>query len=259
MNNVKVYLDDMVEKYNTKSFINQDPILFPRLFSERKDIEIVSFLASTIAWGNRKQILKDCEKMFFDIMDKKPYDYIMAGDYSNVPINYNIHRTFFGKDFVYMCNGLKHVYDYYESLEEMFENTSVWNGFSNIKKVFLSSNGNMETRHISNPYNSSCKRLNMMLRWLCRQDGIVDIGIWKNIDPSSLMIPVDVHVFRIGTELGLIKRKTNDRKTVEELTSNLGVFCTNDPCKYDFALFGIGESRKRKTKKELKLNGTIID
>lgn len=129
--------------------------------------------------------------------------------------------------------------------------SNVWDGFSRLRELFAQANGGEYSRHISNPTpnrhkgGSACKRLNLMLRWLCRQDGIVDMGIWHNLKPSELMIPLDTHVARIGREMGLIERNGNDRKTVEELTAKLRELDKNDPCKYDFALFGLGESQKR--------------
>ena len=252
MNDLKLKLDALVEQYNTPSFIENDPVQFPRAYTRQEDIEIAAFLASTIAWGNRKQILTGCRKMFHDIMQNHPFDFVMSGRFNDIDPTMNIHRTFFGRDLVYMCRGLQFIYLMNNTLAVAFADgyTNVWNGFEILHELFAQANGGEYSRHISDPTpnrhkgGSACKRLNLMLRWLCRQDGIVDMGIWGKIKPSQLMIPLDTHVARMGREMGLIDRKTNDRKTVEQLTAKLRELDANDPCKYDFALFGIGESQK---------------
>lgn len=246
MDSLKELLDKKAEQYNCKEFIENDPVQFPHRFSDKRDIEIAALLASTIAWGNRKMIINSCEKMLFGIMDGKPYDYVMNGEWEKLDEARNIHRTFFVRDFNYLCRGLRGVYRHQDTLETFFSDNDVWNGISALRNAFSAENNALPTKHLSNPVAtkgkpaSACKRLNMMLRWLSRDDGIVDIGIWKNVVPSKLMIPLDVHVARIGRQLGLITRTQNDRKTVEELTAQLRVFSPDDPVLYDFALFGIG-------------------
>lgn len=239
MNELKQKMDALAEQFNTPAFIENDPVQFPRAYEKQQDIEIAAFLASTIAWGNRKQILTGCRKMFHDIMKNRPFEFVISGR--------------FGWDLVYMCRGLQFVYLQCNTLAIAFSesDSNVWDGFSRLRELFAQANGGEYSRHISNPTpnrhkgGSACKRLNLMLRWLCRQDGIVDMGIWHNLKPSELMIPLDTHVARIGREMGLIERNGNDRKTVEELTAKLRELDKNDPCKYDFALFGLGESQKR--------------
>lgn len=252
MNELKIKLDALVEQYNTPAFVENDPVQFPRAYTEQQDIEIAAFLASTIAWGNRKQILAGCRKMFHDIMENRPYEFVMSGRFNDIDPTMNIHRTFFGRDMVYMCRGLQLVYLTSNTLAITFnQEETVWDGFSRLRELFAQANGGEYSKHLSNPTpnrhkgGSPCKRLNLMLRWLCRQDGIVDLGIWNNLKPSQLMIPLDTHVARIGREMGLISRNANDRATVEELTAKLRELDKSDPCKYDFALFGLGESQKR--------------
>ena len=248
MEKVKRLLDNMVLQYNCKEFIVSDPVQFPHAFSEKKDIEIASLLASVIAWGNRTMILRSGKKMFYDIMGGEPYEFIMRSKFQALDESINIHRTFFVRDFLYICRGLQHIYSSYDSLETLFECGDTWKGIERLRTELANANDGISTRHISNPVAvsrkpaSACKRLHMMLRWLCRDDGIVDIGVWKAVSPASLMIPLDVHVARTSRELGLVSRKQNDRKTVEELTSRLREFSPDDPVKYDFALFGVGVS-----------------
>ncbi len=247
MEKLKKFLDEKVAAYNTPAFIANDPVQFPHAFSDQRDIEIAALLASVIAWGNRTMIIRSGKKMLFDIMGGKPYDFIMRGSWLSLDDANNIHRTFFVRDFKYLCRGLQDIYNNHNTMEALFADVSdTWSGIYRLRSSLAHSNDGVSTRHISNPVAlsgkpaSACKRLHMMLRWLCRRDGIVDLGIWRQIDPARLMIPVDVHVSRTGRTLGLIERKANDRRTVEMLTKKLSILCPEDPVKYDFALFGIG-------------------
>lgn len=247
MEKLKRFLDAKVIAYNTKEFIANDPVQFPHAFGDKRDIEIAALLASVIAWGNRTMIIRSGKRMLFDIMGGRPYDFIMNGEWQSLDDSKNIHRTFFVRDFKYLCRGLQDIYNNYASMESLFTSeTTTWDGIYNLRQTLARANEGVSTRHISNPVvqsgkaASACKRLHMMLRWLCRRDGIVDLGIWQNIDPANLMIPVDVHVSRTGRTLGLIERKANDRRTVEQLTGKLSILCPEDPVKYDFALFGVG-------------------
>lgn len=246
MENLKDYLDELVAKKNTEAFIKDDPVQFPRRYSDVRDIEIVSFLVATIAWGNRKMILNSANNMLA-IMGKSPYDYVMSGGWEKLDDSKCVHRTFFGRDLKYYCKGLSKAYQMpVNSLENVFYNEEhdVWRGIQNFRDLIAEANG-CTSKHISNPScrepkkGSACKRLHMALRWLVRNDGMVDLGIWKRLNPRDLMIPLDVHVARVSRDLGLIERKSNDRQTVEMLTAKLREFDPADPVKYDFALFGV--------------------
>jgi len=206
----------------------------------------VSFLVATIAWGNRKMILNSANNMLA-IMGKSPYDYVMSGGWEKLDDSKCVHRTFFGRDLKYYCKGLSKAYQMpVNSLENVFYNEEhdVWRGIQNFRDLIAEANG-CTSKHISNPSccepkkGSACKRLHMALRWLVRNDGMVDLGIWKRLNPRDLMIPLDVHVARVSRDLGLIERKSNDRQTVEMLTAKLREFDPADPVKYDFALFGV--------------------
>ena len=245
MDNLKDYLDELVAKNNTEAFIKGDPVQFPHRYSDKRDIEIVAFLVATIAWGNRKMILNSSNKML-ELMGKSPYDYVMSGGWEKLEDGKCVHRTFFNRDLKYYCRGLKAIYEIPRSLEDIFfnEEHDVWMGIQKFRDLMAEANGET-SKHISNPSccepkkGSACKRLHMALRWLVRKDGIVDLGIWNRLSPKDLMIPLDVHVARVSRDLGLIDRKSNDRTTVEMLTSRLRDFDANDPVKYDFALFGV--------------------
>lgn len=259
MENLKEYLDELVAKNNTEAFIKDDPVQFPHRYRDLRDIEIVSFLVATIAWGNRKMILNSSNKML-EIMGKSPYDYVMSGDWEKLEDGKCVHRTFFNRDLKYYCRGLKALYEIpcnsnevprfarndKPTLENIFfnEEHDVWKGIQNFRDLMAEANG-CASKHISNPCcespmkGSACKRLHMALRWLVRDDGIVDLGVWKRLKTKDLMIPLDVHVARVSRDLGLIDRKSNDRQTVELLTAKLREFDAEDPVKYDFALFGV--------------------
>jgi len=224
-------------------FIALDPVQFPRRYKRREDIEIAAFLSATIAWGRRDMILRSAEKMF-GLMGNSPYSFVMSGDYRNLKKR-NIHRTFFEDDLKYFCKGLERCYAKYGNLEKLFASAqNVWEGFALFREEMASANSGRFSKHISNPGEedkggSACKRLNLALRWLVRE-GPVDLGLWKKFKPSALYIPLDVHVARTARKLGLLQRKSNDKKAVIELTEKLREFDQNDPVKYDFSLFGMG-------------------
>lgn len=248
MERLKVLLDGKAAQYNVPAFIVNDPISFPRSFSRREDIEIVALLASVIAWGNRKMILRSGNRMFHEIMHSAPYEFVMNSEWENLDDRQNIHRTFFVSDLKYICRGLREIFSRYGSMEPLFMGCTTWEGIERLRNELAAANGGATTRHISSPVStkgkpgSACKRMHMMLRWLCRKDGVVDLGIWQAVSPSQLMIPIDVHVARTARALGLVTRKQNDRRTVEELTARLRELSPEDPVVYDFALFGVGEA-----------------
>jgi len=240
---LKGFLDEWVCKINVPAYIETDPVQFPLKYSPLLDREVAAFLTATITWGNRKMILKSASSMF-EKMGSSPYDFIMSEGYAKLGSG-NIHRTFFEKDLVYICKGLRACYMEFGSLEGVFAGrSSLWEGIDAFRNILAAANGGLFSKHVSNPTtNSACKRLHLALRWLVRNDGIVDHGIWSTITPSELYIPLDVHVGRVSRSLGMLDRNQNDKKAVESLTALLRSYCPEDPVKYDFALFGIGELR----------------
>ena len=219
-------------------FIACDPVQFPRRYTNQADIEIAAFLSATIAWGRREQIIISAEKMFA-MMPHGPLNFVMSSKPSKNARPSCIHRTFFEHDLRYFCKGFKHCYQKYGNLETLFAaSPDMWQGIALFREEMALANGGRYSKHIANADKSACKRINLALRWLVRQ-GRVDLGLWKNVRPSSLCIPLDVHVARNARSLGLLQRASNDRKAVEELTGKLKEFCPEDPVKYDFALFGM--------------------
>lgn len=249
---IKALLDEEAFRINSPSFISDDPVQFPRRFSDLRDIEIVAFLSAIIAWGNRKMICRDAEKIL-DIMGDDPYHYLLDEAYENLDADMNLHRTFFVRNFQHFMRGLRRIYKKHSSLDSFAASLRVgnsdapaWNLIEIVNEEMAAANGGVrDSRSLpQNLRTTALKRVNMALRWLVRDDGIVDMGVWKSIPKSKLYIPLDVHVGNTARQLGLIERSANDRTTVNLLTEVLRDFRPEDPCLYDYALFGIGIESK---------------
>jgi len=244
---LKEFLDEKVIEYNNPSFIESDPIQIPYQFSSKEDIEISGFLTATIAWGNRKMIIKNANKMM-ELMGFSPYDFILNHKEHHLDkFEGFVHRTFNKTDFSYFIKALNHIYTNHNCLENIFQtyatSDSLQPAIHQLKKVFFElPHPSRTTKHMSDPMKGSAsKRLNMWLRWLIRNDNSgVDFGLWKTISPSILSCPLDVHSGNVARKLGILKRKQNDAKALAELDACLREFDSKDPVKYDFALFGLG-------------------
>ncbi|NNF19080.1 MAG: TIGR02757 family protein [Flavobacteriaceae bacterium] len=244
---LKDFMDNKVEQYNHPKFLEEDPIQIPHTYSSKEDIEISAFLTATIAWGNRKSIIKNASRMM-ELMDNAPSEFIRMHQESDLQqLQPFVHRTFNANDFQTFVRGLKHIYQNYDGLEGIFRDHTVDDtlqpAISVLKKKFFEiPHQARTTKHISDPLKgSSAKRLNMFLRWMVRQDQCgVDFGIWHSVKASSLSCPLDVHTGNVARHLGLIKRKQNDAKALAELDAQLRKWDPADPVKYDFALFGLG-------------------
>lgn len=244
---LKEFLEEKVFLYNQPNFIETDPIQIPHLFTLKEDIEIAGFLIATIAWGNRKSIITNGEKLVH-IMGNSPYDFIMnySDDNYDDPISF-VHRTFNNLDLHYFFRALNNIYSNHVGLENIFnehaEKDSLQPAIHQFKKIFFElPHQARTTKHISDPLkNSAAKRINMFLRWMVRKDDAgVDFGIWNSISPSLLSCPLDVHSGNVSRKLNLLYRKQNDAKAVRELDASLRALDHSDPAKYDFALFGLG-------------------
>ncbi|MFC2137636.1 TIGR02757 family protein [Bacteroidota bacterium] len=249
---LKKLLQSKYLQYNNPEFIETDPIQIPHLFSKSEDIEISAFLVSTIAWGQRKTIIKNGKKLV-EIMDLHPHNFIINSSEIEIkPFLKFKHRTFNGDDCIFFLHSLKNIYNKYGGLKSVFLrglqiDNSIYTALQYFRKIFFEPEHlNRTEKHISDvTRNASAKRLNMFLRWMVRKDkNGVDFGIWDEISTSKLYIPLDIHTGTIARKLGLLKRKQNDWKAVEELTRNLKLFDPNDPVKYDYALFGMGAFEK---------------
>lgn len=245
---IRELLISETERINTPAFIADDPVRFPRRFDRLQDIEITSLLSAVMAWGKRTMICRDIERVL-EMMNNEPYLFVKEGSYEDIDPQRNIHRTMFGRHLQWLLRTLNKIYSSHESLDQ----------FAKINKIGDCAAPSWELVRLINAIGEECneapscpvvlpanlattalKRVNMALRWLVRNDGIVDLGVWKSLTPANLFIPLDVHVGNTARALGLITRKANDRKTTEQLTQLLRSVDPDDPVKFDFALFGIG-------------------
>jgi len=251
---IKDFLDEKVALFNRPNFIELDPISIPHRFAKKQDIEIAGFFAAILAWGQRKTILNKCSELL-ECMDNAPHDFMLnhtEGDLKAV-LGFK-HRTFNEVDALYFIHFLSWFYRHQDSLEKAFliGQTGAVDSMESMLTQFqrhffsLEDAPSRTKKHISSPATrSACKRINMYLRWMVRQDQQgVDFGIWKQISPAQLICPCDLHVDRVGRKLGLITRKQTDWGTAVELTQVLRSFDPLDPVKYDFALFGLGVEEK---------------
>ena len=225
---IKDTLIAWAEEYNDPKYFQEDPIIFPTDFARRfakgeavlADIEIAALLSSHLAWGRRAMIVRDCGRMF-DEMQWRPYEYVMSEDYRDEAAS--LHRTIKWSEFAGICGRLKDIYSSRSSIEGMTD--------AEIRTLIF---GQKEDRKAPN------KKINMMRRWLVRDDGKFDLGVWKKSDKKALVLPLDVHVYTQATDLGLTGRKQKDIVTAQEITDAFKEIWPEDPCKGDFALFGYG-------------------
>lgn len=248
---VKELLDKSVLEFNRPDFIPDDPISIPHRFTSKEDIEIAGFLVAILAWGNRKTIIRNTNSLL-TWMDNAPAQFIRnfkEGDLK--PFTQFVHRTFNGDDCLFFLNSLQNIYTRHEGLEQAFssdaDESEAKYAIMNFRQIFLQTpHLQRSEKHLANPQkNSSAKRINMFLRWMVRKDSRgVDFGLWNSLSPAALMCPLDVHTANVSRQLGLLSRKQNDWKAVEELTGSLREFDPDDPVKYDLALFGLGVNHR---------------
>jgi uncharacterized protein (TIGR02757 family) len=236
------FLLTKADQFESLSFIEDDPISIPHQFKLKEDIEIIGLLVATIAWGNRKSIIKSGNQLVA-LFGESPYDYVMNFD-ANRTLKF-VHRTFSGEDLVFFIQALRSIYEA-DGLEATFKKTStdgIEVSLTNFRNAMLETpHLSRSTKHLSNPMiNSACKRLNMYLRWMVRSNAKgVDFGIWKTLSPKDLHIPLDVHTGNIARKLGIIDRTQNDWKSSQLLHDFAKQLIPDDPSKLDFALFGLG-------------------
>ncbi len=269
--NLKAFLDSKVSQYNQPDFIKNDPVSIPHLFNKKQDIEIMGFWAATLAWGQRVTIINKCRELIA-LMDGAPYDFIINHEEPDLKkLLHFKHRTFNDIDTLYFIAFFRDHYSKFESLEDAFTPSVILSDSeeSNLRQTLRYAHGDNSVvegclnhfrsyffslpdyphrtkKHVSSPsQKSTCKRLNMFLRWMVRKDDCgVDFGIWNKLKPADLIMPCDLHVDRVARKLNLINRKQTDWQTAVELTERLREFDPLDPVKYDFALFGLGIEEK---------------
>ena len=253
-NDLKKFLDEKVKQYNHPSFIVNDPICIPHLFTKQRDIEIAGLFAAVFAWGNRTTIINKSKELM-QLMDNAPHDFCLHHSDNDLrKLMQFKHRTFNTTDLLYFIEFLKFHYSHHQSLETAFtkamkgNDATIENALIGFHNYFFSLEDvpSRTKKHIASPIkNSNCKRLNMFLRWMVRKDNCgVDFGIWRNIKPSQLICPIDVHVARVAKHFNLLSTNKINWQAALELTDYLRTLDANDPVKYDFALFGLGVMEK---------------
>jgi uncharacterized protein (TIGR02757 family) len=251
---VKQELDQFLKYNYNDSFVKEDPLSIPHRFTFKQDIEISAFFAAVFAWGQRVTIINKTTELL-NLMDNSPYQFIMQHQDNDLKkMSHFKHRTFNYTDLLYFIDFLKRHYHQYSSLEEAFiigqksKNINIEKSLIQFENYFFNMDyaPDRTRKHIATPArNSTCKRLNMFLRWMVRKDDQnIDLGIWNKISPAHLLCPLDVHVERVARHFKLISRTQNDWQTVLELSKNLVILDAKDPIKYDFALFGLGVQKK---------------
>jgi len=243
---IKEFLDHKHDLYNRVEFIREDPVSIPHMFDRKEDIEIAGFLAAAISWGQRTTILNNANELLKH-MDYSPYEFVTRADEKDLrPFATFRHRTFNGTDCIFFLQSLQNIYLNLGGLETVFgkaDNEGIKCSIINFRNHFFAIPHPSRTiKHIADPSKgASAKRINMFLRWMVRKDNQgVDFGIWDSIRASELYCPLDLHTGNVARKLGLVQRKQNDWKALEELMVYLRSFDPEDPVKYDFALFGLG-------------------
>lgn len=251
---LKIFLDKKVDEYNQPFFIQSDPISIPHSFSKKQDIEIAGFFAAIFSWGNRTTIIKKSRELL-QLMDNAPHQFCLSHTENDLKKLMQFkHRTFNTTDLLYFIEFFSFHYNRYDSLEEAFcfgmkeNDINVSNALNSFYDYFFSLPDipKRTLKHVASPNkNSACKRINMFLRWMVRDDNKgVDFGLWKKIKPSQLIIPLDLHVARVAHRFNLLERKQFDWLAAVELTNQLKTWDDQDPTKYDFALFALGIEEK---------------
>lgn len=244
----RLFLEGAVFQFSRPAFMAQDPIGIPHRFIRKEDKEISGFLTALIAWGNRLSILRSAKRLM-DYMENEPYDFIRSRAYERKPFPAPVvHRTFHADDLLFILEGLNYLYGERGGLEGAFSfhlrrTGNLMEAIAGVRKEFLSLPHPARSRkHLANPAaGSHAKRILMFLRWMVRCDPFgIDFGLWQGVKPSDLYCPLDVHTGRAARALGLLRRKTDDRRAVEELTEHLRLLCPDDPVRYDIALFHLG-------------------
>lgn len=246
-NELKEFLDFKSRQYNCPAFIETDPISIPHQFTRKEDIEIAGFLTAILSWGNRKSIIQ-AANLLMQRLDQDPFKFIMfSTEKERNQLKDFYYRTFQKTDIVFFLNALNNIYMRHGGLEQIFQQGllltgSMFDSIEYVRNIFLTTRYEKRNiKHLPSPAaGSAAKRIHMFLRWMCRKDtNGVDFGIWNFVKPSQLFCPLDIHSGNVARKLGLLHRKSNDRKAVEELTLSLQKLDPVDPVQYDFALFGL--------------------
>ena len=250
------WLDEAADRFERPDFLADDPLGIPHEYSDPEDIAIAGFLAATMAWGNRKSIIRSCRDLL-DRMDCAPADFIRHAEEEDLAgLNGFVHRTYQAADaqkFVLCLRSLEEDGGLQGAFEKAFKGAPDVPGCPGVpdagwalnafkSRFFRDHEAGRTNKHVADPLKgSAAKRLCMYLRWMARPaERGVDFGLWAGIQPSALRLPLDVHTGNVAREMGLLQRKASDWRSVEEVTDILRILDPVDPVRYDFALFGLG-------------------
>lgn len=246
MEALKEKLERLYDNFDFNRFIQNDPIKFPKRFSYKSDIEVAALISASFAYGSIKCFCAFLEELF-RVLGKKPADFILNFNpyklIKKLQIKYRFSCT---EDIVAFLVILRDILNRQSSFELIFNKDSIIDGISNFVNEAMKVNlvniygKNIKTRGLLHFFpdpkkGSSCKRINLFLRWMVR-DADIDFGLWKSIKPADLIVPLDIHLLRVSKRLGLTKRNSQTLKTAIEITESLKKINPSDPLKYDFVL-----------------------
>ena len=243
---MKTELNNLYQQYNKRKFVHPDPLEFLYNYQDKRDVEVVGLIASSLAYGRVAQILKSVS-IVLDKMGKSPFIYLENSTPQKIKKDFKgfKHRFTTDVELSYFLIGIKIINEKYGSIENMFEieagEENILPALSKFVTELSKLSGMKKNSLFADPSRgSACKRHNLFLRWMVRT-GDVDLGCWKNVKPDKLVVPLDTHMFDIAKKLGFTCRKQANMKSALEITSNFKKINSKDPVRYDFVLtrFGI--------------------
>lgn len=240
-------LDRLYERYNRPEFIHPDPLEFLFAYPDSRDREIAAFVAASLAYGRVQQILTSASKVLV-AMVPGPYAYLRETTTRSISRTFSgfRHRFTDGRKLSALLSALKGLLAEHGSLQACFcaemngDEETILNPLSGFYTELMRCAPAPLDHLVPSPLKgSACKRLNLFLRWMVRRDD-VDPGGWAGISPAKLLIPLDVHMFRVAKTLGMTERRQADMKTVLEVTAGFRRIAPSDPVRYDFCLTRLG-------------------
>jgi len=243
----RALLDPLVARYERPAFLDDDPISVVHAFDDPADQEVIGLFAAVLAWGRRSVILNKLADLV-DRMGARPHRFVRDFSIARADaLDGFKHRTFTPTDAVGLTLALRSVLETHGSLGALFsaglrDDGDIGPAIQQFSDTLLAASpeAGVRAKHLARPSTgSACKRLSMYARWMTRP-GPVDLGLWAGVRPDQLVIPLDVHTGTQARRLGLLERRYDDWRAVQELTDVCRALSPADPARYDFALFGLG-------------------
>ena len=247
LEDARAFLDPLVARYERAAFIEDDPVSAVHAFDDPEDQEVIGLYAAVLAWGRRSVILAKLADLV-ERMDGRPARFVRTFSASRPGALEGFkHRTFSSADAVALTRSVRAVLEEHGSLGALFaggleDGRDIGPAVQVFSDTLLTAvpDAAMRTKHLARPSTgSACKRLSMYARWMTRP-GPVDLAVWPDVDPARLVVPLDVHTGTQARRLGLLSRRYDDWRAVQELTDVCRALSPHDPARYDFALFGLG-------------------